>query len=166
MENYIYGIGAILIMAAPVVYLVITRKRREAAFIKHFKELAAKENIHMDDTEIWNVHYAIGLDNGTKKLFYYKKMKEGEKTVAVDLANVESCRIATKSRSVKTTSGSSSVIDRIDLALLISGPQKTEKLIEFFNGEESLSLRGEPLIVEKWQGKINDALKKKKTVSR
>lgn len=162
MENYIYGLLAIAAMVAPVAYLIISKKSRETAFFKRFTDLAGEKNIHIDQSEVWSINYAIGLDGGAGKLFYYKKLKEGETTLVIDLGDVDKCRVATKSRTMKTKGGSNSVIDHIDLALSISGPQKTEKMIEIFNGQESLSLRGEPLIAEKWCGIVNASLKKKK----
>lgn len=161
LQSILISLAAVAGMVAPVVYLHLSRKRRDRIFVEHLIDSAQKQNITMDQHEIWNINYAIGIDSKGNKIFYLKKTKQGEQTIAIDLSEVEKCRVVTKSRHAKTSGGTGAIIDRIDLAFSISGPQKKEKIMEFYDGEESLSLRGEPVIAEKWCGIINRNLKKK-----
>jgi hypothetical protein len=153
------GIATIVLVVAPFVYLHKAQKNKELRFLNAFLALAEKQSLKITQHEIWNMVYAIGVDPQSKKLFYMKRMGDKELTILIDLSEVEKCRVVNRSRSMKTSHGSSKVIDRLDLGFVNKNHQKPEKYLEFFNGDESLSLRGELPLIEKWCGIINAHLK-------
>jgi hypothetical protein len=153
------GIATIVLVVAPFVYLHKAQKNKELRFLNAFLALAEKQSLKITQHELWNMIYAIGLDPQSKKIFYLKRSGEKDLTMLVDLAEIEKCRVVNRSRSMKTSHGSSKVIDRLDLGFVNRNHQKSEKYLEFFNGDESLSLRGELPLVEKWCGIINAHLK-------
>jgi hypothetical protein len=156
------GIAAVAAMIVPVMYVHKAQKNKEIKFLQHFLDLAKAQGINPTQHELWNINYIIGLDETSKKVFYLKKNGVEEKTMTINLAEVEKCRIANKTHTIKSSGGNSNVIDRIDLMFINRNPQKADKSIEFYNGEESMSLRGEVPLTDKWCNIINSTLKSNK----
>lgn len=166
MESGDLIIGAIILIAVfgIIYYMHKVQKSKENKYAKAFLELAAKENIAIDQHEFWNNIYAIGIDKQSKKVLYRKKKDDKEQIALIDLNEVDKCKKVEKSRMIKTPSGSSKVIDRLDLVFVYKN-SKSEKALEFYNGDESLSLRGEVPLIDKWNEIINAALKEGKKMT-
>ena len=64
-------------------------------------------------------------------------------------------------RTVHQSSGDIKVTDRIELVFRFLNPGVAERAIEFYSVEESLDLRDELLLAEKWAGLINANIKAK-----
>jgi hypothetical protein len=154
------GLAIVVAMVAPIVYMHKIQKGKETKFIKSFFDIARNKNLNINEHEIWNGAYVIGIDKQSQKVFYMKKAGE-EQGKAIDLAEISRCRIAERSRKIKSSSENSKIIDRLDLVFIHKDPQKPDKMLEFFNGEESLSLRGELPIIERWSAICNQAIRGK-----
>ena len=155
------GSVALVAMVAPVMYIHKTRKNKETSFISRFNELAMQNNVNIAQPETWNIHYAMGLDAAANKILYLKKNENQENMVVIDLRQVERCRVANKTHQVKSNGKNIAVTDSLHLAFILKDKSKADKTVEFYNGDESLCLRGELPLVEKWCDLINQQLKKK-----
>lgn len=155
----ITGIGLIGLIILPIFLLHLNQKKKEAKFLNNLLSLAKNENSIISQKEFWRECYAIGIDENSKKLLYINKIKDKEQETAIDLSEVEKCRIVTVSRSIKIPKGNATVIDRIDLVFTINRSELYEKVLEFYDSTTFMTPDGEIPLAEKWQTIVNSNLK-------
>jgi hypothetical protein len=154
------GLAIAVAVVALIAYMHKVQKNKDLKITKLFMAEAKKYDLNIMEHELWNNKYIIGIDYLARKVFYMK-ISEQVPGKLIDLAGIARCRVAERSRKVKSSSGDGKVIDRLDLIFVQNNPQKADKVLEFFNGDESLSLRGELPIIEKWTAICNKAIREK-----
>jgi hypothetical protein len=148
-------LGLIALIILPFILHYLHKKNKDKKFMKDFISLAEKENIVISQKEFWRECYAIGIDENLKKLLYVNKQKDKEQSTLIDLMEVESCRIANKSRLVKTPNGNYNVMDRLDLVFTFNKSDLPEKALEFYDCEKFMTIDEELPLIENWLGIIN-----------
>ena len=158
----ITGIALIGLIIIPFFLHHLNQKKKEAKFLNDLLSLAKNEDSIISQKEFWRECYAIGIDENSKKLLYINKIKDKEQKTAIDLSEVEKCRIVTASRSVKIPKGNATVIERIDLVFTLNRSELYEKALEFYDSTTFMTPDGEIPLAEKWLAIINSNLKTNK----
>jgi hypothetical protein len=158
----ITALSLIAIVAIPFSFHHRSKKKKETKFMNDLSSLAKSENAIISQKEFWRDCYAIGIDENSKKILYINELKEKEQKTAIDLTEVENCRIVTSSRSVKIPKGNITVIDRIDLVFTLNRSESHEKALEFYDSTSFMTPDGEIPLAEKWLAIVNSNFKPSK----
>ena len=161
LSNIITGLILIALFIVP--YFIITRKRkkREEATLQSLSNLANQQQCNISKHEICG-DLAIGMDETKKYVFFFKQLKDEVIEQYVSLAEIESCKVKKTARSVASSSGNDSVIDKLELCFIPSDKNKKEIAWEFFNADIEIQLNGQIQSIERWSTVIKDNLKSKK----
>ncbi len=152
-------IALLAIVISPFLLHYRSQKKKEAGLLNEFLSFAEGENANISQKELWRQHYVIGIDEQSKKLYYFKKNKDKEERVILNLSEVVQCRINTLSRNASTKSGSIAVVEKLDLVFTFNRPDKNEKALQFYDSSEFMGLDNERVLIEKWFGIIKSNLK-------
>ena len=142
----IIGFGALAVCILPLVYFQMAEKKKRNKFLNDFLLSAAEQKVVVTQHEVWGHYYGLGLDARANKLAYLKRWEAKEERIVIDLSEVEKCRVININRTVNDNK----IIEQIGLAFSFRNPGLSEKILEFYNKEESMSLNDELLLVEKW----------------
>lgn len=161
----IVGLIIILICVIPFVLMSASRRKKEKRLILSLNELALQQGRKVSLQELWNENI-IGLDESETMVFSIRKAKVDIVTQAINLADVQRCRLVKNSRTVKNNDSNFSVTEKLELAFDRNEKGKEDSIIEFYNIEfDSSTLMGELQIIEKWNKLLNEkisAMEKKK----
>lgn len=121
-----------------------------------FLKLGEQKGLNLTLHDVWRKSYAIGLDEGKNKLFYLRKNGSSDDTLTLDLTRASRARVSRAEKSIKTPSGKSTYVSRIDLVIASSSERDGEsRKIEFFRGDDGKTLMDEITLAEKWSRTIN-----------
>ncbi len=140
------------LLVAPIIFFQRKRKAKKRRLLQDFTAKANEQELAIGPHEFWAPYYAIGLDPVKKKLLYTRHVEGVEQQVLVDLLEVSSARVINLSKD----SNDGRIIDRIDLAFAYRNTKRPEKMVEFYNKEESLNLNDELRLAEKWMKLVNE----------
>lgn len=155
------GLGSLAFFIVPIVYLQMVKKKEKKKFQDKFLQLARENNANISILDIWNRSHAIGIDEAGNKLFFLKTGAGTDKKVLIDLAEAEKCKLVNKSRTVDNNK----VIDHLELQITFKNPGAPEKVLEFYDREESMSVNEEYHLIEKWEKLISSRLDSKRKLS-
>ena len=161
-----FDIGSALIVAMifgiiilPIVIYNLLKKRKHSKFRKDFIKLAESEKVVISKKEIWNHCYAICIDEEAKKILYAIKRADKIDKTLIDLASVESCRIANLSKTIKNQDGKPNVSDRLELVIRPRNSGNPEQLLEFYDSKEFMPSPDDVSRAEKWLNIVTSNLK-------
>jgi hypothetical protein len=153
----IIGLVLIAIYMVPAVILARLGLKSKKRLIKELIELAEQSNCHLSEHNYWN-NTAIGIDQEHPNLFYINKTTNNERTIRINLSEVQTCQIVRKSKNPGKKSHSSSAIEKLGLVFTFIEKNKPDLFLEFFNTDFDDSISNEYLEqAEKWSGIVNDA---------
>ncbi len=125
-------------------------RKNEKQFLQAFYGLAEKHQCKISQYDRWR-NTAIGIDENTGKVFFIRKLEGKEILLYVNLEEILKCRVINTSRNVSSKEGKIKVIDKLELAFTYRDKNSPEIYLEFYNADyESLTLRGELQMAEKW----------------
>ncbi|KAA5549561.1 hypothetical protein [Adhaeribacter rhizoryzae] len=154
----ITGIVVILLCIIPIVLMRINNSKKEKNLLQGLLNLAESKNCQITRHDLWD-NSLIGIDDNKNKVFFIRKVKDAETTRQVVLAEIQKCQVIDTSRTVSNKDGNHKVTDQVALALTYHDKSKQATALEFFNVDhDSLMLKGELLLAEKWSGIINGAI--------
>jgi len=156
---FLMGMLFLAFFIVPVIYIHRAQKNKGKNFLKHFADIALKENIKITHSEMWNENNCIGIDEVSGKLFILSKSDEKEETTQIDLKSVTQCKFSPTYRKIKGNKNIS-VTERIDIVFSFND-SKPEKVVNFYNTNGSATLSEEPVFAEKWCNKINGYIQSK-----
>ena len=159
--SVIIGIISLAFFIVPVVYLQMVKKNEKKKFLDNFLLLAQQQQLNISEHDFWNHSYAIGLDDTNKKLFFLKTAGGTEQKISINIKEIEKCVLVNKSRIVDK----SKVIDRLELVVTLRNVRQSEKTLEFYDREESMSVNEEVQLIEKWNKLINDRIEPARKLS-
>lgn len=139
---------------APFIGMYIRSRAKRNTKIVQLKDFAISHNSKIGTYEYCK-NFVIGIDEDTKNLFFIKTIKDEISEQAIDLKNIQSCKITNSSRSAKTAGGSSTVVERIELNFYPKNKNDKEIILELYNHNSGLQLSGEFQIAETYLEKIN-----------
>jgi hypothetical protein len=153
------GTTVLIICVLPFLITHNKKKKKEKEIKEVISRLAAKSNSKVDEYDWWN-KTIIGIDNLNRKLLFIKKIEDKELQYAIDLSDIHMGRVINSHRSV--INGNYNVIQKLQLGLISKNKDKPETLLEFYNADyDSLTIREELQLVEKWSKIVNSIVGKK-----
>jgi hypothetical protein len=158
-------ITLIIIVLVSILLIFITKinaSKKKRIFFQEFTNYVEQLNCKISEHELFN-NILIGFDKDNRKLFFMKKLKNINITKEINLDEIQRCRFVNTSKSVKTGSGSQTIIEKLELSFIHNIKTEPAKLIEFYNADlDHLTLNGEIEFIEKWKQIINDFVSKTK----
>ncbi len=161
LETAIVGLISILICIIPFAIMHYNSVKKENKILKSLKENAQKQNCNISQYEFCG-DYVMGIDESRNFVFFFKQKKEKAISQFVDLAEIQTCQVVKKTRSVKNDIGSLDVVERVELSFTPTNKNNAETRFELYDDEVNMQLSGELQFVDKWTKQINDRLKNKK----
>jgi len=152
--------GVLLVVACvlPLVLASRKRKKKEHQLLNDLQTFADKFNAKIADHELWN-GTAIGLDKNLMKLFFIRTTSGVQFEREVSLAEVKSAKIAKTGKSTKGKDGDVQLIEKLELELLFTDPNKPRVLLEFYDcNRDNITLSGELQLLDKWVKYVNELL--------
>jgi hypothetical protein len=145
-----------MVCAIPIIIINHKKRSRDKQFVQMLFNLAGQYNCKITEYDHWG-NKAIGIDKQRLQLFFIcKKEASGLTEKQVDLDTIKKCRFINTSRTVNTGGGSQTVIEKLELGFTWNDPKIPEDYMEFYNSiYDSLSLRGEIQLAEKWSAIAN-----------
>lgn len=156
---FLMGMLFLAFFIVPVIYIHRAQKNKGKKLLKHFADLALKENIKITYSERWNENNCIGIDEVSGKIFILSKTEEKEETTQIDLKSATQCKLSPTYRKVKGNKNGN-ITERIDIVFSFNDG-KPEKVVNFYNTNGNTTLSEEPVIAEKWCNKINGYIQSK-----
>lgn len=157
--SFITGTIIIVVLLIPFILLYRNTKKRKNNIRRSLVDLAAQKKCTIMHNDIWN-DTAIGIDEESKNIFFYKKIKETETSVHVKLQDIQKCRVINSSRVIKNDSGNYTIIDKLALGLTPTDKAAPEIQLEFFNAQSEFSALSDELeLCNSWNEVINDCIR-------
>lgn len=133
----------------------VSKKKKEANFLKRLIAFAEQNNCKIADHVRWN-NSILGIDRERGHLFFIRKAGDKEILQQINLADIRMCRVNQVARTVKQQEGIRTVVDQIELIFNNIDKNKPDDIIEFYNtAYDKLFLSGEPEIADNWSRIIN-----------
>lgn len=151
LQSIIIGLASIAPLVALALYLHSKYKQNLSMKLQAFQAVAARQGLVITEQDIWDPGYAIGLDKQSMKLLYTQKIDNQEREIVLDLNEVQQCSVSNTARDVN----GGKVIDNIDLIFTLRNARHSKHTLAFYNREESLNLREELRLAEKWRDIVN-----------
>lgn len=140
----------LLICLILIVIAVRNGRKNEKQFLQAFYRLVETHLCKISQYDRWG-NTAIGIDENTGKVFFIRKLGGKEIIQYVNLEEILKCRVISTTRNVSSKEGKITVIDKLELAFTYRDKNSPEIYLEFYNADyESLTLRGELQMAEKW----------------
>jgi hypothetical protein len=155
----IIGLGIIVLTIIPFIIYYLYKKMKKMKFLKDFVRLSEREKFKISQKEMWKNCYAIAIDTESKKLLYFNKLKDKEKSALIDLSKVERCRIVSTDRTVKNLNENNIPTNRLELVFTFNNSAMPEKVLEFYNRAEFRPSADEFSHIESWLNIVNSNLK-------
>ncbi|MGE0078916.1 MAG: hypothetical protein AB7S48_13735 [Bacteroidales bacterium] len=154
MSISLFLIGSLFlaIFILPVIYIHRVQKNKSKLFLKHFASVAAKNQVKITNSDIWNSNNCIGIDTNSNKLFTLIKKDNLEDTNLIDLQDVSQCNVSETYRKTKGNKHDN-ITERVDLILGFKNGSK--ETINFFNLNDNSFLSDEHSLAQKWTDIIN-----------
>jgi len=147
--------GVLLITAVILLMGVDSRKKQKELF-SHLENFAVQHQGHVTEYDTAK-NFAIGMDNRTNHIYFYKKTPKVEIHQDIDLGKMRSCTVDKKVHTKRNGKNTNEVLDAIQLAFLPAGDALPE-FLELFDADENSQVSGELEIADKWRNKIQAAL--------
>jgi len=148
----------VTICVLPFLLMSKSKKNRQKKILQVLSNMAIKHSGKITQYEFCG-DFVIGIDENTNAVFFFKKTNNIETKKYVNLAKTQKCQVINTSKIIKTKNSSYKEIDKLGLSLLPSSKYKPVVTLEFYNYDDSLPLRGELQLLEKWFKLINSRLK-------
>ncbi len=157
----IMGVVAIATFVLPFLWLSNVRKKAEKKILTSLTDFAAGHNSNISRSEILG-DMAIGLDEQSNRLFFYKKSGDAAVKQHVELAAIKNCEVIKTSRPFSDNDGMHKVIEKLDLSFSPAAGNQPAIVLEFYDANKTIQLTGELQLVERWAKWVDERLKKTK----
>lgn len=156
--SFITGTIIIVVLLIPFILLYQNTKKRKNKIRRALLDFAVQKKCTIMHCDIWN-DTAIGVDEESKNIFFYKKIKDSETSIHVKLQEIQKCRVINNSRVIKNDSGNYTIIDKLALGLTPTDKAVSEIQLEFFNAQSEFSALSDELeLCNSWNEVINDCI--------
>lgn len=146
----------ILLIIVPITLMQLKKRNNEQVLLKSLKALSNQQNCKLTKYDVTN-DFAIGLDQATKTLFYYKNTVLENISKHVNLSHFINCEIfEIRQNNTKNQQGE---ITTLTLVLYPVDKSKTTETLNIYNAEENYQLNGEVELIKKWKDLISFSLK-------
>ena len=157
LSSIFIGVGIFLLFMLPIVYMIITQKKKAKAKTLKLYEISGNNNLNLEMVETTDM-VVLGLDVNALKLIIVEPMNNANFGV-IDLQEITSCKVKTISAVQKENRYLYVALELFEKA---TGKKSFE--IVYYDDDVDLNLapEAELLRAKKWQGTINAHLKEVK----
>jgi len=155
----ITGAIFIAIFMLPFIFMLNGRKKKEKQLAKSILAFANNHHCKISQQDICE-DFAIGLDESSNHLFFFKKSTGIEIAQYVKLAEIKSCKVIKTGNTTGNKDDQHKSIDKLDLHFSFLNQKNPDISFVFYNSEENFGLNGEIQMIEKWANIVNGRLKK------
>jgi hypothetical protein len=135
--------------------------RRERQFLQPLFSMAEHHQSRLSQFDTWS-HAAVGIDDTTGMIFFFKKVNKVETSRQVSLSAIKKCRVIHVTKTVGEGQDNFKGIARLTLAFVHKDNSKADELLEFYNADsDGDTLTGELQLVEKWRQLIDNKMNPK-----
>lgn len=146
----------ILLIIVPLTLMQLKKKNREQLLLKSLKNLSKQQNCTLTKYDV-NSDFAIGLDQATKTLFYYKDTVLEHISKHVNLSQFKDCEVLeVRQNNSKNKLGE---IENLNLVLHPFNKNDALETLKIYNSTENYQLNGEVDLIKKWKELISLTLK-------
>lgn len=163
METGMIMIAVVLftVILVPTLVLIQNTKKQSKKLFNGLNAVVAQKNgVLSQHTEQYN--FALGIDKTHKTLYFFKKSEETETSQIIDLTDIKSCEIVSKTRRIKKDKGFDEMLETIHLEFISKKSIEVVQL-ELYNEAESL-LTDELAIAENWKKIVQGVLSERNSV--
>jgi len=156
--SIIFLVVLVVLCAIPILIINSKKKKSEKLFLQALFNLAANSNCNISEHECWH-NAEIGIDREASKLFFIRKTGTDEVASEINLSEMQKCRFVNTNRSVVNGGGNQTVIERLELVFTSQDKNKANTILDLYNSHyDSLTLRGEIQLAEKWEEIANSMM--------
>lgn len=157
METGMIVITSVLfaVILVPTLLIFQNSKKQSNTLFNGLKEVVGRDNGTLT-RHIEHSNYALGIDETTRILYFFKKKEDTTVSKKIDLKLVTSCEVSTQKRRTRKKKGFVEVVEKIDLLFIQQNKDKVAH-IALYNEDESL-LTDELTIAENWKNSIQNLL--------
>lgn len=146
----------ILLIIVPLTVMQLKKRNKEQVLLKSLKTLSNQQNCKLTTHDVTS-DFAIGLDQASKNLFYYKNTVLENISKHINLSQFIDCDVLeTRQNNTKNKQGE---IAHLNLVLIPKDKNNESETIKFYNSDENYQLNGEVDLVKKWRNLIVSSLK-------
>lgn len=154
----ITGAIFVAIFMLPFIFMLNGRKKKEKLLAKSILAIANNHHCKISQQDI-SEDFAIGIDELSNHLFFFKKSTDTEIAQQVKLAEIKSCKVIKTGNITGNKDDQHKSIDKLDLHFSFLNQKNPDISFVFYNSEENFGLNGEIQLIEKWANIVNDKLK-------
>jgi hypothetical protein len=160
METGMIIIAAALFAAVlvPTLLIVQNTKQKSKTLFNGLKTIVAQNNGVLTEY-IKQGNFALGIDNSSKTIYFFKKTEDAETSQFIDLSQITTCEISTKTRRIKQEKGFEELVEKITLVFHSKNNSELKQLA-LYNEEDTL-LTDEITIAKNWKNKVHNLLTEK-----
>ena len=160
LGTLLIGFFALLCCIVPFVIDYRRRKKKENNLLQPLKKAAEQQNFQMNDYEVCN-NFIIGIDKLKNIFFFYSQEKDNAISKFIDLSTIENCKVITSHKTRSSATGSSKIINKLELSFVSSDKSKAEQTVDIFNADGFSRLNGEIQLADKWSKIVTNQLSSK-----
>jgi hypothetical protein len=136
------------------------RTKKENAFKETISNLAGDGNTKLDAFDRWN-NTGIAIDNLNRKLFFVAKKQSTGVQKVIDLSEIQRSSLIKSHHDNRN--GDSSAIKKVELHLIPKDKSRPNIQLDFYDSDhDSLTIREELHLAEKWSNIVESAISKTK----
>lgn len=165
MNTGIAIIGVLIVVISIIPFILVSRAKRKKE--KRLRsEIAGMAKSHGCSISMLDVlkDYAVGADENKHFIFFYKHQNGNETKLAINLADIQSCRVINSTRTIGGRDSQYVITDKVALCLTPVEKSNPEIHLELYSADDGTQLVGELELVEKWSKAINNQLKSIKPI--
>jgi hypothetical protein len=158
MELGMIATAAVLtsIVVVPFIFMITSSKKHKNQLKNGLKQLAATQNASLKISTMY-LNFAIGIDEITRQIYFFKKIDNSEICKVIDLNQVSTCGISNQSKSIKIEKRTQEIIEKV--ALLFEFKDATApEYFKLFDDNKSLQLNGALAIFQEWKTTVTALL--------
>lgn len=144
--------------AAPFVLVTYNKRKEHNRMFGMLKGMALQQNCTITKYTI-EADIAIGLDESSKHLFFYKSVEGVETRKHAALSEMASCKAVRNSRFSKSRGEKHEVIDGLSLLLTPRNKQLPEVSFALYSADDSQHLGGQIELLQRWEANVQELLK-------
>lgn len=157
----IIGAASIVACVLPFIWLHRVKKKAAKKLLTSLTDFASEHNGTISRHEIFR-DMAIGLDEKTNSVFFYKKSDAEEVAQHVELAATKTCEVVKTSRTFNDKEGVRTVIEKLELSFTPAASNQPAIALEFYDIHKNMQLNGELQLIERWAKWVDERLRQTK----
>lgn len=159
LGSILTGVIAIGLCILPFILFAINKKKSKAVLLDSLSKVADEQKSKISKHELGS-EFALGLDENSNHLFFYKKIKDKETKNSINLNNIADVTVIKTNKTLGANGSSQTVIDSLALQFSALDSKTPSTQIEFYNMKDSMQISGELEIMNRWHEVVSSRIKK------